>query len=183
MTRRGEEDGFHLEIESSEPLDEKTELYAVDPLCSRGINYMRINPDRFIEHVTDQLWVSYLNNMSQQSSWCDHLAVEAVSDALNVTIHITESHAQFEYYENLFFKTIILGYIRLLFRPIFLFSTSINRFVIKSNTCRRNGAEIGDFFLQYFSVQNVPNVNVTIPCTLAIYSDNTLSYDSERVIV
>ena len=91
---------------------------------------MRTNPDRFIEHVTDQSWVSYLNNMSQQSSWCDHLAVQAVSDALNVTIHITESHAQFEYYENLFFKTIILGYIRLLFRPVFLFSTSINRFVI-----------------------------------------------------
>ena len=38
LTLRGEEDGFHLEIESSEPLDEKTELYAVDPLCSRGIN-------------------------------------------------------------------------------------------------------------------------------------------------
>ena len=37
MTRRGEEDGFHLEIESSEPSDEKTELLAVDPLCSRGI--------------------------------------------------------------------------------------------------------------------------------------------------
>ena len=114
---------------------------------------MKTNPDRFMEHVTDQSWVRYLNNMSQQSTWCDHLAVQAASDALNVTIHITESHAQFEYYENLFLKTIILGYIRLLFRPIFLFSTSINRFVIKSN--RRDGAEIGDFFLQYFSVQNV----------------------------
>ena len=40
LTRRGEEDSFHLEIESSEPLDEKTELYPVDPLglSSRGIN-------------------------------------------------------------------------------------------------------------------------------------------------
>ena len=45
------------------------------------------------------------------------------------------------------------------------------------------GPGIGDFFLQYFSVQNVQNVNVTIQCTLAIYSDNTLSYNSERVIV
>ena len=36
---------------------------------------------------------------------------------------------------------------------------------------RRDGAGIGDFFLQYFSVQNVQNVNVTIQCTLAIYSD------------
>ena len=35
------------------------------------------------------------------------------------------------------------------------------------------GPGIGDFFLQYFSVQNVQNVNVTIQCTLAIYSDNT----------
>ena len=41
---------------------------------------------------------------------------QAVSDALYVTIHITESHAQFEYYENLFLKTFILGYIRL---PLF----------------------------------------------------------------
>ena len=38
LTRRGEEDGFHREIKSSEPLDEKTELYPVDPLCSREIN-------------------------------------------------------------------------------------------------------------------------------------------------
>ena len=37
LTRRGEEDSFHLEIESSEPLDEKSELFAVDPLCSQGI--------------------------------------------------------------------------------------------------------------------------------------------------
>ena len=60
LTRRGEEDGFHLETESSEPLDEKTKLYAVDPLYSRGlinsfakaaVNYMRTNPDRFIEHM------------------------------------------------------------------------------------------------------------------------------------
>ena len=50
LTHQGKEDGFHLEIESSEPLDEKTEHYAVDPSCSRGINYMRTNPDRFIEH-------------------------------------------------------------------------------------------------------------------------------------
>ena len=86
-----------------------------------------------------------------------------------------------------FFKDLFLGYIpgmyssSAIFRPVFLFSTSINRFVIKSNW--RDGAGIGDFFLQYFSVQNVQNVNVTIQCILAIYSDNTLSYNSERVIV
>ena len=55
--------------------------------------------------------------MSQQSTWCDHLAVQAVSDALNVTIQITESHVQFEYYENLFFKTFFLGYIPLFSDP------------------------------------------------------------------
>ena len=82
-----------------------------------------------------------------------------------------------------FFKKIYFGIYSpsAIFRPVFLFSTSINRFVIKSN--RRDGAEIGDFFLQYFSVQNVQNVNVTIQYTLAIYYDNTLSYNSERVIV
>ena len=50
-----------------------------------AVNYMRTNPDRFIGHVTDQSWVSYLNTL------CDHLDVQAVSDALNVTIHITKS--------------------------------------------------------------------------------------------
>ena len=53
--------------------------------------------------------MSYLNNMSQQSSWCDHLAVQAVSDALHVTIHITESHAQFEYYESFSFLNNYFG--------------------------------------------------------------------------
>ena len=88
--------GSHLEIESSESLDEKIELYAVDPLFSRGINKFlwesscqlhETNPDRFIEHVTDQSWVSYLNNMSQQSTWCDHFAVQALHQVnLIVTI-------------------------------------------------------------------------------------------------
>ena len=89
-------------------------------------------------------------------TWCDHLAVQAVSDALNVTIHITESHA------HLFWDIFAFRYF-----PTGRFPLLHNRFVIKSN--RRDGAGIGDFFLQYFSVQNMQNVNVNIQCTLAIF--------------
>ena len=56
-----------------------------------GAVYIRNNCERFIGPITEQyLWVSYLS-MSQQHTWCHALIVQAVSDALNVTIHITES--------------------------------------------------------------------------------------------
>ena len=56
-----------------------------------GVDYIRNNRERFIGPITDQLWVSYLTAMSQQHTWCDALIVQAVSDALNITIRITES--------------------------------------------------------------------------------------------
>ena len=52
LTRRGEEDGFHREIKSSEPLDEKTELYPVDPLCSRGLRSTTTRKELSFDFVT-----------------------------------------------------------------------------------------------------------------------------------
>ena len=57
-----------------------------------AVEYMRNHPERFIEHVTEQSWVSYFANMSQQETWCDALGVQSVADVLNITICITESH-------------------------------------------------------------------------------------------
>ena len=60
-----------------------------------GVQYMRNNPERFIESNTDHSWSRYLANMSQQGIWADALVIQAVADALNLTIHIVESNPGF----------------------------------------------------------------------------------------
>lgn len=55
-----------------------------------GVQYLRNNPEAFIDAITEQSWVSYLD-MSKVNTWCDALVVQAVSQALNLTINITES--------------------------------------------------------------------------------------------
>ena len=69
-----------------------------DPSChmdirAAGVQYLSDHPERFIENIDGrQSWLAYLANMSQQGTWCDAIIVQAVSDALNLTIHITESN-------------------------------------------------------------------------------------------
>ena len=53
-----------------------------------GVNYMRNNPERFIESNTEDSWASYLANMSQQGTWADALVIQAVADAFHMTINI-----------------------------------------------------------------------------------------------
>ena len=53
---------------------------------------MRDNPERFIESNTENSWLRYLNNMSIQGTWADALIIQAVADALKVTIQIVESN-------------------------------------------------------------------------------------------
>ena len=56
---------------------------------------MRENPERFIESNTENSWLRYLNNMCTQSTWADALIIQAVADALKVTIQIVESNQGF----------------------------------------------------------------------------------------
>ena len=49
-----------------------------------GVQFMRDNPERFIESNTENSWLRYLNNMSIQGTWAD--ALQAVADALKVTL-------------------------------------------------------------------------------------------------
>ena len=49
-----------------------------------GVQFMRDNPERFIENNTEDSWLRYLNNMYIQGTWAD--ALQAVADALKVTI-------------------------------------------------------------------------------------------------
>ena len=51
-----------------------------------------LNPERFIESNTENSWLSYLNNMCIQGTWADALIIQAVADALEVTIQIVESN-------------------------------------------------------------------------------------------
>ena len=57
-----------------------------------GVQFMRDNPERFIESNTENSWLRYLNNMSIQDAWADALIIQAVADALKVTIQIVESN-------------------------------------------------------------------------------------------
>ena len=59
-----------------------------------GVQFMRANPERFIESNTENSWLRYLNNMSIQGTWAA-LINQAVADALEVTIQIVESNQGF----------------------------------------------------------------------------------------
>ena len=69
---------------------------------STGVQYMRNNPERFIESSTDHSWLRHLACMSQQGTWADSIIViQAVADALNLTIHIVESNPGFALVTNI----------------------------------------------------------------------------------
>ena len=58
------------------------------------VQFMRDSPERFIESNTENTWLRYLN-MSIQGTWADALIIQAVADALKVTIQIVESNQGF----------------------------------------------------------------------------------------
>ena len=60
-----------------------------------GVQFMRDNPERFIESNVENSWLRYLNNMCIQGTWADALIIQAVADALNVTIQIVEFNQGF----------------------------------------------------------------------------------------
>ena len=63
-----------------------------------GIDYLRENPERFIESTSENSWLAYLSSMSMQGTWADGVIIQAVADNLNLKIHITESHPNFAEY-------------------------------------------------------------------------------------
>ena len=60
-----------------------------------GVQFMRDNPERFIESITENSWLRYLNNMSIQGTWADALIIQTAADALKVTIQIVKSNQGF----------------------------------------------------------------------------------------
>ena len=64
-------------------------------VLSTGVQYMRNDPEKFIESSTDNSWLKYLACMSQQGALANAIVIQAVADALNLTIHIIESNSGF----------------------------------------------------------------------------------------
>ena len=60
-----------------------------------GVQFMRDNPERFIECNTENSWLRYLNNMCVQGTCADALIIQAVTDALKVTIQMVQSNRGF----------------------------------------------------------------------------------------
>jgi len=60
-----------------------------------GVQYLRDNPESFIESNTKHSWNDYLSNVSMQGTWYDALIVQAVAESQHVNIYIIESHENF----------------------------------------------------------------------------------------
>ena len=60
-----------------------------------GIQYLRDDPEQFIENNVAHSWLEYLNTTSSQGTWCDGLIVQAVANALGIGLYIIESHDNF----------------------------------------------------------------------------------------
>ena len=56
-----------------------------------GIQHLNNHPEYFIESISDNNWQSYIQQMSTSGTWCDNIIIQAVSNAFNCIIHITES--------------------------------------------------------------------------------------------
>ena len=60
-----------------------------------GVQYMRANPDRFIESIIEHSWARYLANMSQKGTWAELIVMQAAVDAFLLTINIVDSNQGF----------------------------------------------------------------------------------------
>ena len=47
-----------------------------------GVQFMRDNPERFIESNTENSWLRYQNNMCVQGTWADGLIIQAVAGCI-----------------------------------------------------------------------------------------------------
>ena len=52
-------------------------------------------PEHFVEYNTDQSWLQYIKNMFTLGTWADHIIIQAVANANNLRINITESAPNF----------------------------------------------------------------------------------------
>ena len=66
-----------------------------------GVQYLiqhQERSSRFIEGSERFCWPTYINKMSKLGTWCENIILQAVADALNITINIAESIETFSPY-------------------------------------------------------------------------------------
>ena len=57
-----------------------------------GISHLQNYPELYIESISDDSWNNYIQHMSKQGTWCDNIIMQAVANACNCVIHITQSN-------------------------------------------------------------------------------------------
>ena len=59
------------------------------------VEYMKYNPERFIESNTESCRIEHLSNMAKQDIWADGLIIQAVADQFHLKIHIVDTNPGF----------------------------------------------------------------------------------------
>ena len=57
-----------------------------------GIGHLQSYPELYIERISNDHWNNYIQQMSKQGTWCDNIIMQAVANAYNCVIHITQSN-------------------------------------------------------------------------------------------
>ncbi|CAH3173109.1 unnamed protein product, partial [Porites lobata] len=57
-----------------------------------GIGHLQSYPELYIESISNDHWNNYIQQMSKQGTWCDNIIMQAVANAYNCVIHITQSN-------------------------------------------------------------------------------------------
>ena len=59
-------------------------------MCIRaaGVQFLRDNPERFIESNTKNSWLLYLNNMSIQGTWADEIIIQTVAVSCSLSVEV-----------------------------------------------------------------------------------------------
>lgn len=65
--------------------------YGTPEFRMAGINHINSRPEIYIESFSDNSWENYIQQMSTPGIWCDNIIIQAVANAPNFIIHITES--------------------------------------------------------------------------------------------
>ena len=72
------------------------QLYQTPALHARvrmaGIDHLNTHSELFRKHVINNSRESYIVQMSKLGTWCDNIIIQAVANALNCVIHITQSN-------------------------------------------------------------------------------------------
>ncbi|EDO37014.1 predicted protein [Nematostella vectensis] len=56
-----------------------------------GIDHLHRCPELYIESFPGNSWEAYIEEMSIQDTWCDNIIIQAMANAFNCVIHITDS--------------------------------------------------------------------------------------------